>query len=312
MSTLGGHVERARALLHFDKRPSPLPDGVVSHRCATLTRVTAAAGGAGRLAAEKIERTVSYLGEVLGWFPPPAEGTPPFYRILLPGLQADLLCMLPDRRAGALDLARRAWELASAAYPRYVPSHAAKLARCLLLLDRHGEALDFLAGAEEEAVTQENLRALSALRALRVVAHVRGGDGAQSVDSAMTALRDTLHATGSPRIAAETLLDLARALPPARAQPDILALLDEASELFSEMPMPLQEELCRETRGDVLLARGRRDEAAACFAAAAKRSSHYGLLLRVPLLVQKHRHALGEPAAPGTAAVQDRDRILPP
>jgi tetratricopeptide (TPR) repeat protein len=202
--------------------------------------------------------------------------------------------MIPERRAEATDLARGALDLARAEVPAYAPDQAARLVRCLLLLDRFDDALDALSLAEQEAASLEQLRALSTLRKLRVIAHVRRGDGAPAVDAAMAALREALEATGSPRIASECLLALARNLPPECTHPDVLALLEEPAERFAEMPMPAQEELCRETRGDVLLARGQREEAAACFARAAKRLQHYGLLLRVPWLEVKRDAALGK------------------
>lgn len=293
-------VEKGCALVRFKERPAAVLEGVVYQYCATLAGIVVNAAGARQCGADRITDTDSYLSTVLDWLPSPDEGTPPFYRILFPGLRADLLALLPERRAEAVDLARGAWELASAEYPRYAPDHAAKLARCLLRLDRLDETLDVLSAAEREAESLESLRSLAALRLLRVAAHARRGEG-PAVASAMAALRETLDATGSARIAAESLLSLARGLPPACTRPDVLALADESSELFADMPIVAGEELCRETRGDALLARGRREEAAVCFAAAAKRLRHHGLLLRLPLLRAKRRTALGEGPAQAPA-----------
>lgn len=293
---LTGHVAKALRLLRIEEPPSSFLDGLVYRSCATLASVVRVAFLAGRLGIDDVAATLSYLAESEGRFPPPDEDDLPFYRVLFPSLRADLMSLSAERRGEAIALARSALDVARAEVPQYAPDHAARLVRCLLLQNRFDDAFDVLPDAEREAESQDHCRALSSLRALRAVAHVRRGDGAPVVDAAMATLRETLEATGSPRIAAETLIVLARDLPPACPHPDVLALVDETAERFAEMPMPAQEELCRETRGDALLARGRGDEAAACFARAAKRLEHYGILLRVPLLRAKRDAALGKPA----------------
>lgn len=103
----------------------------------------------------------------------------------------------------------------------------------------------------------------------------------------MTELRRVLEETGAPRIAADTLLELARLLPPAEPDLDPLTLLDEAAELFSEMPIPAQEARCLETAGDVLAARGDASGAARRYREALAILDSRGLHLRVPLLRRK-------------------------
>lgn len=290
-------IEDARRLLRYEERPSPFLDGDVYARCKALVSVVCLARAARQIDSGELAATAEYLAGVQAWFPPPDEGTPPFYRVLFPGLLADVLSRIPERAAEAIELARSAWDLARAEIPRYAPEHAARTVRLLVLQNRFDEALEAATLAEPEAEAMEDLRALSALRVQRALAHVGRGDEALQVGSAMAALRETLDASGSPRLTAESLLSLARGLPPSCEMPDAVALAEEASERFADMPMLALEELCRETKGDALLARGRREEAAECFAAAMKRLRHYGLLLRVPLLRAKHQAALGQASA---------------
>lgn len=302
---LAGKVEEACRLLRYEEAPSELIDGLVYQRCAALVSVVRAAVSAERLGLDAVGDTASYLSTVEGWFPPPAEGSPPFYPILLPGLRAELLSSIPDRRDEAVDLARGAWELARREVPTHAPPHAVTLVSCLLGQERLDAAMDVLSLAEPDAERMEDLRALAVFRLVRVLVDTLRGEGASAVGSAMSALREALDATGSRRIVAEGLLSLARSLPPQCTRPDVITLVDEASEHFADMPMLGHEERCRETKGDALLGRGDGEQAAGCYSAAAKRLRHHGLLLRVPLLRAKRRRALGAPAAgPASSAAK--------
>jgi hypothetical protein len=280
----------------FEKIIANAPtDGALFRALRAYVCVLSAFALAGHLNEQELLAAESVVESSQLLLPDNPDLAPPFYEILIPGLRSDLFSIIPERRLQAIDLSRAALELARLEYPPYAPPHAEKLVRCLFFARRLDEAKRALSEAEPEAKYQGHLRALSALQALRVAIHIAAGDPAADIDTALSALNETLAATGSPRLAAETLLSLARMLPPDCTHPDPLKLVEAQAERFAEMPMVANEELCRETRGDILLARGFRAEAAACFAAAKKRLQHYGLLLRVPLLEKKRASAEQSP-----------------
>jgi tetratricopeptide (TPR) repeat protein len=215
-----------------------------------------------------------------------ARDDPPWYPILFPALRAEVLSLRPGHLAEAISLTAAAVDRARAVWPDAAPMHARMLVAHLVRAGRLDEARDALALAEPEAEAQRHLRELARLRAHAVAVLARTAVPAAAIDAKMSALRATLDETGAPRIAADTLLELAQLLPPACAQPDPLSLLDEAAALFAEMPIPAQEARCLEGMGDVLAARG--DAAARGRHLEAKGTcERYGLGLRVPLLDAK-------------------------
>jgi tetratricopeptide (TPR) repeat protein len=209
----------------------------------------------------------------------------PWYTILFPALRAEVLSLRPDRLPEAITLTAAAVDRARAVWPDAAPMHARMLVAHLVRAGRLDEARAALAIAEPEAEADRHLRELACLRA-HTVAVLACGAPPSEIDAKLAALRATLDETGAPRIAADTLLELAQLLPPTSSRPDPLALLDEAASLFADMPIPAQEARCLETMGDVLAARG--DPAARARWLEAKGTcERYGLGLRVPLLDAK-------------------------
>jgi tetratricopeptide (TPR) repeat protein len=209
----------------------------------------------------------------------------PWYTILFPALRAEVLSLRPDRLPEAISLTTAALDRARALWPEAAPMHARMLVAHLVRAGRLDEARAALAIAEPEAEAERHLRELARLRA-HAVAVLACGAPASEIDAKLAALRATLDETGAPRIAADTLLELAQLLPPTSSRPDPLALLDEAASLFADMPIPAQEARCLETMGDVLAACG--DPAARARWLEAKGTcERYGLGLRVPLLDAK-------------------------
>ena len=128
--------------------------------------------------------------------------------------------------------------------------------------DQLGQALVPHGAAREARSTHADLLPETGrLLADRLLALIQRDETPSIIEPAVAALREALAATDSHRITAETLRDLALRLPPAATTPDPLALAEEALALFVAMPMPGEEARCLEIMGDVLLARGRPEEA---------------------------------------------------
>jgi tetratricopeptide (TPR) repeat protein len=212
---------------------------------------------------------------------------PPWYRILFPGLRSVLLALRPDQLSDAIVLAERALEQARAVCVELAPMEASVYVGHLVRAGRLDDALAVLTSAEAEAEQQSNLRELADIQRLSLLSLVRLRRPAPLLEAKMTALRGTLNATGSSRIAADKLLDLGRELPPDSTSPDPVALVEEAHALFLDMPMPAGEARCLEVLGDILAARGHPVEARRRYIAARRRLERYGLGLRLPLLVSK-------------------------
>lgn len=216
-----------------------------------------------------------------------ADDNPPWYTILYPGLRAELLALRPDRLDEAIDLATLALNRARSRWTDAAPMLARALINHLIRAGRLDEARVALATAEPEAIANRHLHELARLRALSVTVLARSDAPAPAIDEKLASLRATLDETGAPRVAAETLLELAHLLPPASRRPDPLDLLDEAHALFLEMPIPMQEARCLEAMGDVLAARGDSAAARHRYLAAHGTYERYGLGLRLPLLKSK-------------------------
>lgn len=216
---------------------------------------------------------------------------PPWYTIRFLVLRANLL-VRTDRRTAAIDLARRAVDLARTTCEDLIPETGRILADHLLRAATTGEAtpadaLAVLASVEPEAEARGFLKELVRIRAARVLAFVLAGEPPAVIEPAMAALREALEHTGAPRIKADTLLDLAIRLPPETTVPDPLAIATETHALFVEMPMPAKEARSLELAGDVLAARGKTPEARRRYVTAKSILERRGLNLRVPLLTSK-------------------------
>jgi len=212
---------------------------------------------------------------------------PPWYSILFPALRGELLALRPDHLGEELGLLTTGVERARAAWTDAAPLHARKLIHHLVRAGHLEEARAALATALPEAEAQENLKELAALQASNVVVLARTGAASAEITSALDRLRATFEANGGRLLPAETLLELARALPPDASHPDPLQLLDEAHAHFLEMPMPAQEARCLEAMGDVLAARGQTSDARRRYLLAKGIYEQYGLGLRLPLLASK-------------------------
>ncbi|HSN99641.1 MAG TPA: hypothetical protein VLS89_15205 [Candidatus Nanopelagicales bacterium] len=212
---------------------------------------------------------------------------PPWYPILFPALRAELLALQPDHLDEAISLLTASLERARAVWTDAAPMHARKLVRVLLRAGRLDDVRAALAVAIPEAESQRHLKELAILQAAEVALLARTSAAPADIDAALDRLRATFDASGGRRLTAETLLDLALALPPEAARPDPLALLDEAHDLFLDMPMPAQEARCLEAMGDVLAARGKAPEARRRYLMAKGIYEQYGLGLRLPLLTSR-------------------------
>jgi hypothetical protein len=190
----------------------------------------------------------------------------------------------------AIETAREALESARHTYPDLIPECGRILAQILLRAGHLDEARDLAAAIEPEASSRDFLKELAYLRSIRLQALVRQGAEPAALSAALAALaalRETLDATGSPRITAEVLRDLAIKLPPTATTPDPLSLADEAHTLFLAMPIPAEEARCLEAAGDILRVRGRTLEAKRRYLTARTRLERLGIALRLPLLTRK-------------------------
>ncbi len=211
---------------------------------------------------------------------------PPWYPIRFLGYRAHIL-VRTNRRTEALDLARRALDLARSTCEDLIPETGRVLAYHLLHTGKPDEALLLLADVEPEAVSRGILKELAHIRADRVLALVLRNEPTAAIEPAMAALREALESIGAPRIKAETLQELAIRLPPATTLPDPLALAGETHTLFVGMPMPAKEARSLELAGDVLAARGKPADAKRRYLTAKGILERRGLGLRLPLLSSK-------------------------
>jgi tetratricopeptide (TPR) repeat protein len=254
--------------------------------CNSLVNVALAADDAERLSVawtHMIMREIDCARDFLVFGP---DG-PPWYAIKYLNIRAQLLALTPDTLLQALVLSREAIDVARSAYADLLPESGFIQASLLLGSGNPHDALSVIANVEPYAAENGFLKERGYLLTDRVWALVQCGEPAASIAPHITALREALAATDSPRITAEILSYLARCLPPTSTTPDPYALAEEAATLFIAMPMPAEDARCLEIMGDVLLARGRSDEAKRRYQAAHARLSRYGLGLRIPLLEKK-------------------------
>ncbi|HTN92072.1 MAG TPA: hypothetical protein VL242_50730, partial [Sorangium sp.] len=212
---------------------------------------------------------------------------PPWYPISFLMLRARLLAPTPGMVDQAVDSSAQALDNARAVYPDLIPECGRLLGELLVQAGRLDDALATLDKTEKEAETRRFLKELARIRAARLHAFVLKGEAPAVIEPHVLALRESLAATDSPRITAETLRDLALKLPPLSATADPLSLAEEAHALFVSMPMPAEESRCLEAIGDILLARGRAPEARRRYVTARARLERHGLGLRLPLLSRK-------------------------
>lgn len=262
-------------------------DGWYLAACGALAQIAVEGRDASRLDTDALERIAVELEVAEDVSRSITNHDPlPWYSIRFLGFRADVL-VRTERCPEALDLARRALDLARATCTDLIPERGRALADHLLRAGKPEDALPIIAAVEPEAVDRGMLKELARLRAARVLALVLRDQPPGAIEPAMRALRDALESTGASRIKAETLLELAIRLPPATTLPDPFALASETHTLFVEMPMPAREARSLELAGDVLVARGRSAEAKRRYLTARGILERCGLGLRLPLLAAK-------------------------
>lgn len=212
---------------------------------------------------------------------------PPWYHALYPLLRGRLLALLPDRASEAIEMTRTALALCEHRWRDAAPLCARTLAEHLAKAGRFEESLSVVERATPQLVQERFLEELARARATKLACLAHLGAPASETDATMTALRATFGEMDAPRITAETLLGLGLLLPATEAPVDALPLLEEAQELFAEMPIVALEARCLEAAGDVLRARGDLDTACGRYRAALGILERHDLGLRVPLLAKK-------------------------
>ncbi|WP_437831555.1 hypothetical protein [Sorangium sp. So ce1153] len=263
-------------------------DGLMLEMCDTMISATISICEAERLGERELDAVQVELDAVRDAVQVIAgiDG-PPWYPIQFLTLRARLLAVTPGKLDQAADYSTQALDKARSTYPDLIPECGRLLGEHLIQAGRLDDALTTLAETERKAEAGGFLKELAQIRSARVRALVLKGEASAAIEPHLAALRESLAATDSPRITAETLRDLALKLPPLSAIPDPLSLAEEAHALFVSMPMPAEESRCLEAMGDILLARGRAPEARRRYVTARARLERHGLGLRLPLLSRK-------------------------
>lgn len=212
---------------------------------------------------------------------------PPWYHALFPLLRGRVLSFSPAHVAEAIDMTRAALDLCERSYTDATPMAARTLATHLVKAGRFEEALSTIERVTPQLVQERFLEELARVRALKIVCLLHGKAPTPHITATLADLRATFDEMDAPRIAADTLLELALLLPPDSPSPDTLSLLEEAHEMFAEMRIVAREARCLEAIGDVLFARGDPREASRRHLTAKEILERTGLLLRVPLLEKK-------------------------
>ncbi|MCU0654240.1 MAG: hypothetical protein MUF64_02800 [Polyangiaceae bacterium] len=180
---------------------------------------------------------------------------PAWFHVRFLGYRA-LARSAPAWRKEGIALARQGLELARAEHDELVAEAGRVLADLLLLDGEYAEALAAVVEGEAAASTGGYLKERCRLLANRLLAQVALEASAAEIEVSLEILRAVCKMTGSTRIEAEILRDLARRLPSQTRLPDRLALAEEAMTLFAAMPMPIEVSLCMEIQGDTLVHRG--------------------------------------------------------
>lgn len=281
-----GGLALLRDLLHGAQQQQN--DKIVLRTCMSLVAVAEAARDCGRISQTEldlVQSDVDLAADLILSIAGPSG--PAWYPIQTQTLRALVRSLAPDKLAHALTLGREAVDLARRTYPDLLPETGRILVEHLLLANQPDEALSVIAEVEPLALETGYLKERARLLANRIRALVQKNEPASTITPHIVAFREALAATDSKRITAETLLELARRLPAAATTPDPFDLADEAHRLFLAMPMPAQEARCLEVMGDVLVARGRPDEAKTRYRTARARLERYGLGLRLPKINEK-------------------------
>ncbi|MDC3980060.1 hypothetical protein [Polyangium jinanense] len=226
--------------------------------------------------AREILQTITSDGDGPAWFP-----------IQLLVLMTHLDDYADETQEACIVHARDAFSQARTTYPDLVPHTARVLTDHMMHGSDLEEALTLIKEVEPLALETGFLEERALLLANRILALVLMNVPAPDLEPHIATFREALAATESKRTTAETLRDLASRLPPTATTPDPFALADEAHRLFVAMPMPTEESRCLEIMGDVLVARGHKDEARTRYLTARARLERYGLGLRIPLLNEK-------------------------
>lgn len=240
---------------------------------------------AGRLSADELDRAITVLDDAEALSRAAFGTDPPWYTIFFPLRRSELAALRSP--ADALAMAQTALERAQASCPEMVPEAARVHGQHLIRAGRFEEALTTLALAETAAQQEERLNECASARRWGIVAAVFAGKPIADIEARVTALRETLESSDSPRLKAEQLLDLAGALPAASTVPDPLVLADEALDLFAAMPYPAKQARSMEVAGDVLATRGDAEGARRRYRAALALLERFHLRLRIPRIEAK-------------------------
>lgn len=264
--------------------PPPYRDGVIYQTSQGIVHLLRSFHEAERLDPSRLPRWDHLLVVAQNLLLSIGESDLPWYRVLMPALRADLLSLRPDRRADAITLYRESWDLARKRYPEAAADVAVRFIDALLDADELTDLPALLDAATALAVARERLNDQMALVVRRLLYGVRTGTSSTSLDVFRKQL-DTLFAeSGSLVLKANTLLTLARRLPPTATTPDALVIVDESRRVFAELGAPDGNALCAERAGEIALARGDRALARQRFQDALRRRRTYGLALRIPRL----------------------------
>ncbi|MBK9258368.1 MAG: hypothetical protein IPM54_00865 [Polyangiaceae bacterium] len=240
---------------------------------------------AGWLSADELDRAITELDDAEALSRAAFGTDPPWYTIFFPLRRSELVALRAP--AEALALSQTALERAQASCPEMVPEAARVHGQHLIRAGRYEEALTTLALAETAAQQEERLNESASARRWGIVAAVLAGMPIADVEARVTALRETLESSDSPRLKAEQLLDLARALPAASTVPDARVLADEALDLFAAMPYPAKQARSMEVAGDVLATRGDAEGARRRYRAALALLERFQLRLCIPCIEAK-------------------------
>lgn len=152
---------------------------------------------------------------------------------------------------------------------------------------RFEDALLVIEHVTPRMIEERFLEELARVQAAKIACLAHIETPASDIDAVGTALRATFAEIDAPRITADTLLYLGQILPPEKGPPDGIPLLEEARDMFADMPIVAKEARCLEAMGDVLSARGEPEEARPHYRAARDVLERHGLSLRLPLLGKK-------------------------